>query len=164
MSFKILTASGTNRPQRRRGYQAQNRKWNSDLEKAKRKVKQFKISIDSSLLIAFENYLIECKQKKIDLIFVYTPEYIEGQHFVSNREFVIDIYNGLSKKYDIPFYNFSNDELSFDKKYFYNSSHLNKTGSALFTKKLIDLLQQDIQKQHTARNSSSSKSIYDAVD
>ena len=37
---------------------------------------------------------------------------------------------------------FSTDAISYQKKYFYNSVHMNKTGAELFTAKLIDTLKQ----------------------
>ncbi len=76
----------------------------------------------------------------IKLIFVYTPEYIEGQKFVSNREQIMGLYKKFSQQHHIPFYDFSNDSISYKKKYFYKKSHLNRVGSQLFTKKLIDTL------------------------
>jgi hypothetical protein len=74
------------------------------------------------------------------LIFVYTPEYIEGQKYVSNRAQIMGLYKKYSKQYQIPFYDFSNDSISYQKKYFYNVSHLNRLGSELFTAQLIDTL------------------------
>ena len=50
------------------------------------------------------------------------------------------MFKKLSKEYQIPFYDFSNDSISYHKKYFYNASHLNNFGSQLFTKELIDKL------------------------
>ena len=87
-----------------------------------------------------EQFLKECKRDNIKLIFVYTPEYIEGQKFVANRTSIFKTFSKYSKKYEIPFYDYSKDSLCLDKKYFYNSNHLNKTGAEIFTNKLIDTL------------------------
>jgi hypothetical protein len=73
---------------------------------------------------------------------VCAPEYIEGQIFTKNRGEVISLYTKYSHKYNIPFYDYSTDAISYQKKYFYNTNHLNKMGAELFTTKLIDTLKQ----------------------
>jgi tRNA A22 N-methylase len=47
------------------------------------------------------------------------------------------LYARYSKKYNIPFLDYSDDEICYKKEYFYNASHLNKTGSDLFMQKFI---------------------------
>lgn len=76
----------------------------------------------------------------LSIIFVNAPEYIQGQKFIKNRSQIIAIYTKYSKQYQIPFYDFSNDAICYQKKYFYNSVHMNKTGAELFTAKFIDTL------------------------
>ncbi len=122
------------------GYQGKDKTWNSDLDKAIAKRKKYEVPIDRKSQQLFEKFLVECQNQNIKLIFVYTPEYIGGQKFVKNRKTVMDLYGHYSKKYQIPFYDYSNDSISFQKKYFYNASHLNKTGAELFTHQFVDTL------------------------
>jgi hypothetical protein len=138
--IKLWLLPKSNVPQRIKGYESQNLEWNDDLDKAKKKIKFYNVQIDSSTKSLFEKYLQDCKEKKIKIVFIYTPEFIEGQEFVKNRNEVIALYTKYSKEYNIPFYDFSNDSLVFQRKYFYNSSHLNKTGVTIFTNELIDKL------------------------
>jgi len=130
----------TDKTGRVKGYEARNIQWNSDFDQAKKEMKNYDSKLDSASVVLFDQYLKECKAKNIKIIFVYTPEYIEGQKFVRNRNKIISLYRNFSKKYDIPFYDYSNDSLSFKKEYFYNAEHLNKTGSELFTQRFIDTL------------------------
>ena len=123
-----------------KGYKGRDESWNSDFDNAKASKKCLEIKLDKSTIFLFENFLKECKTNNIKMIFVYTPEYIEGQKFVSNRAQIMGMYNKFSKEYQIPFYDFSNDSISYHKKYFYNASHLNNSGSQLFTKELINIL------------------------
>ena len=141
-AVKLFIQPDANAAERIKGYQGQNLLWNSDLEKAKLAMKTYKTSIDTSSLILFEKYLHDCISDNINVVFVYTPEYIEGQKFTENRSEILCIFQQLSKKYKIPFYDFSNDSISFKKQYFYNALHLNKTGAELFTNKLIDTLKK----------------------
>lgn len=121
---------------RQNGFLGMDREWNADLEKAKKGQKSYEINTDSNSIVLFEKFINECKANDIELIFVYTPEYIDGQNFVANRNDIIQIYRDLSTKYSIEFYDYSNDSLCLDKKYFYNASHLNKSGAEIFSKKL----------------------------
>jgi hypothetical protein len=123
-----------------KGYMGRVEVWNSDFDKAKASMKSLEIELDNPTIILFENFLKECKKNNIKMIFVYTPEYIEGQKFVSNRAQIMGLYKKFSEEYQIPFYDFSNDSISYHKRYFYNVSHLNKVGSELFTSQLIDTL------------------------
>lgn len=89
----------------------------------------------------FDTFLQECKNNNIKVTLVYTPEHIEGQNFISNRKEVIDLYKNFAEKYNLRFLDYSADSICLKKMYFYNTTHLNKKGSELFTKKLAqDLL------------------------
>jgi hypothetical protein len=121
---------------RQNGFWGRDKEWNADLENAKKNQKFYEINTDSTSIELFEKFIKECKSNNIDLIFVYTPEFVEGQKFVVNRDQTIKIYKDFSIKYSIDFYDYSNDSMCLEKKYFYNSLHLNKTGAEIFTRKL----------------------------
>lgn len=121
---------------RHNGYKEMDEKWNEDFATASKKMNYYEVQIDTQSMDLFEKFLRECKEKSIKLVFVYTPEYIEGQKFVANRKEIIDIYDNYAKKYGILFLDYSSDEMCRQKEYFYNASHLNKDGAKLFTRKL----------------------------
>ena len=125
-----------------RGYQGRNESWNTDFDKAKLTMNKYEVKLDLDIVNLFEKFIVDCKQRDIQLIFVNAPEYIEGQKFTKNRAEILAVYSKFSKQYNIPFYDYSHDPISFQKKYFYNSVHMNKTGAELFTAKLIDTLKQ----------------------
>ena len=129
---------------RNNGFLGMDREWNNDLDKAKENKDTYEIKLDSTSITLFEKFINECKINDIELIFVYTPEYIDGQNFVANRNDIIQIYRDMSTKYSIEFYDYSNDSLCFDKKNFYNASHLNNTGAEIFTKTLASDLKARI--------------------
>jgi hypothetical protein len=143
--LKLIFHPSGNVPMRIRGYHGNESQWNDDLEKAIQKMGSYRVILDSSIVNLFDNYLNECKQNNISIMLVYTPEYIEGQKFVSNRSEIMDMYNKISEKYEIPFYDYSEDTISYMRQYFYNSGHMNKRGAELFTAKLIDELKQNRQ-------------------
>ncbi len=132
-------------PYRVNGYKGIEQTWSADPDKAKKRMQWSAVKIDSSVVHSFEEYIRECNSKNIRLILVYSPEYIERQQFVSNRVKLINIFKDFSKKYQLSFYDYSNDSISYQKKYFYNISHLNRSGAELFTKSLITVLKRDKQ-------------------
>jgi hypothetical protein len=136
-SIKCSIANDNSKYFRSKGYAAMDFGWNDDFDNAQRKLGHLNINIDSASVKLFDEFLFECRSKNIGLILVYSPEYIDGQTFVKGRDKIMKIYSDFAEKYNILFLDYSKDEMSSQKKYFYNSTHLNKTGSDLFTDKLI---------------------------
>ena len=116
------------------------REWNTDLDKAKEKQNSYQVDIDSNTIQLLEQFIQDCSFNEIELVLVYSPEHIDGQNFITNRDQIIKIFNDFSTKYSLIFLDYSNDSLCFDKKYYYNATHLNKKGSEIFSRKLVSEL------------------------
>lgn len=134
-SIKMVIKGAPDNHYRNNGFLGMDKVWNTDFEEAKAIHTSYKIDIHQDSIELLETFINECRIMGIELILVYTPEYIEGQSFVSNRDEVIDIFENFSKQYNLAFYDYSNDSISWDKSLFYNVSHLNKTGAEIFTRK-----------------------------
>lgn len=137
-----LLNKNQDKPLRKDGFANRDKQWSSDLARAKKEHLQYKIDIDPEIVRLFESFIKASQQDSIELTLVYTPEYIEGQEFVSNREDIINLYRHIAQKYELIFYDYSDDSLCFDKSFFYNASHLNKEGSRLFNRKLANNLKK----------------------
>jgi hypothetical protein len=135
-SISVLLNINNHEKLRNKGFKGMDRQWNSDFENAKEEFNQYKIVLDKESIQLFKCFVEECRKNEIDLTLVYTPLYIEGQQFVSNRDEIINIIEGMANDYNIAFYNYSNDSICFNKSLFYNAGHLNKKGAALFSQKL----------------------------
>jgi hypothetical protein len=135
-SLKLLFISQPDTLERKKGYRGQRLDWNSDLLEARKILTSYKVDIDEDAVNLFKQFVTECRESGIRLVFVFSPHYIEGQQFIQNYDSIMTMYDDLSTKYNIPFLNYSTDSISSSKKYFYNSSHLNKKGSELFSRKL----------------------------
>lgn len=143
-----LDFSKNQTPYRTRGYKARNLEWNSDFDNARKKRKRYPVQIDSASVALYSQFIAECKQQNSTLVMVYSPEYIEGQNYILNRDEIMAVYTSIAQKHSIPFLDYSNDSLCFNKEYFYNASHLNALGSELFTKTLA----HDIQALFLSKN------------
>ena len=135
-SIHIALSGAPKSKYRQSGYRGVDAAWNNDLAAAKAKKSSYEVRLDQQSVVLFEAFIQECKAMEIQLVMVYSPEYIEGQKFVSNRKQIMDLYNDISQKHHIALYDYSSDSICFDKSMFYNASHLNKTGSGIFSRKL----------------------------
>lgn len=136
-SIKNTLYSSNSELGRKKGFQGMEKEWNDDLVKAQKRMSYYDVKLNDSSIKLFENFLDECKENDIKVIFVYTPEYIEGQSFIKNRKEIISLFENFANRHEILFFDYSSDELCLKKEYFYNASHLNKTGAKIFTNKLI---------------------------
>ncbi|WP_148660882.1 hypothetical protein [Marinilabilia salmonicolor] len=92
-------------------------------------------SSDSVSVQNFERFLAKCETEEIIVFLVYPPIHAEGFNTILN----VDYYNRIAHKYNACFLDYSRDSLLvFNKKYFYNSQHLNVDGATIFTKKLAE--------------------------
>ncbi len=142
-SLKYLMNGSPREKYRRNGFLGMDQEWNADFEKLKAKQKFYKVKVNIDNRNLLEVFIKECKEMNINLILLYTPEFIEGQEFVVNRKEVIDIYKEFSKRYNLNFYDFSSDKICYDKTLFYNASHLNRRGAEIFTKKFASILKSN---------------------
>ncbi len=127
-------------PARIDGYMGMNRPWNDDLENAKDEYGTLKVKIDDEQIALFDRFLIECEDSGIQVILVYSPSYFESRKFINNHEEIINVWEEFAAIHDLLFLDYTQDTMCYNRDYFYNSSHLNKTGSELFSSKLaIDL-------------------------
>ena len=140
----ILLRPSHNKGNRYKGFYNRNQSWTGEFEKTKASQDYLYQKISKKAILLFENYLADMKRKNVKVIFVYTPEYIEGQEFISNRTEIMNIYKEMSKKHQIPFLDYSSDSICLNKAYFYNAEHLNLKGSNLFSKELASDLKKYI--------------------
>jgi hypothetical protein len=130
------------KPYRSKGFKGIHKNWTNDFELAKSTMDGYQIKLDSASINLFKNFLSECKKNKIAVTLVYTPEYVEGQKFVSNRDTVIQLFKFYAHQYNIKYLDYSNDSICLDTSFFYNATNLNQKGAKLFTTKLAEDLKQ----------------------
>lgn len=96
-----------------------------------------------------DGFLAECGRDGIMVVLVYPPEYFKARDMLNNREEIFTIYRRLAQKYRLEFIDYSYDAMAYDTKYFYNSQHLNKLGSELFSARFADTLAGLVEKRST---------------
>lgn len=123
-----------------KGFIPNNSEWNGAFEEFKKQNpegRDFNILPEGEKL--FENFLDYCNDENIKVIFVFAPEYHEAQLLPKNRESEIEVkeeLNDYATKYSAYFLDYTQDSICYDKKYFYDSQHLNAEGAQNFSEKL----------------------------
>ena len=84
----------------------------------------------------FNAFLGQLKKQNISAVFVCAPIYIGLTNKIDNLPEFYETFRFYSNKYQIPILDYTYYYLSHDTTYFYNATHLNKTGAELFTTKL----------------------------
>lgn len=136
-------------PFRKRGYRPMDRSWTTDLEQAMADRPTLQVRMDSSLVRSFANFIAARKAEGIQVVLVYSPEYIEGQRYITNRAACVARMQRIAQEQAVPFLDYSDHPISHDRANFYNASHLNQFGSASFTRLLAhDLHQLGIVTKH----------------
>ncbi|MBC7747130.1 MAG: hypothetical protein H7Z76_00880 [Methylotenera sp.] len=132
----ISTAKPNQEKTRNKGYKGVDLPWDVKLEIANKRKGLYNAYVDSAALKLLEQFVTECATKKIELILVYAPEYIESQKFFSHKNDVMATYTSLAQKHHLRFLNYLSHTLCSHKDLFFNNTHLNKKGSDLFSEKL----------------------------
>ena len=78
-------------------------------------------------------FLSERQKEGIRILFCYAPIYIGVIGKMDNYSEMRDFYQMLADRYDIPILDYTYSDISMDTMYFYNATHLNKTGAELFS-------------------------------
>lgn len=125
---------------RNSGFKSYNRKWKVNWATLKAKDADFDIKTYPLL----EEVIKKCKAEDIQLIFTIAPEFKKGQAYMLNREEIIDKYKATLNEYDLPLLDFSDDSISYQQKWFYNTTHLTDKGADEFTRRLAQKLKEEI--------------------
>lgn len=128
---------------RKSGFRSFNFKW-GEHKGFINKIDDYFIKFDTKSIELFEDFIKECENLNIQLVLIYIPEHIEGQKKVKNRNKAVALYQEFAKKYELLFLNYSKDSMQLDKKYFYNSMHLNSTGANILSHKIANDLKKNI--------------------
>lgn len=100
------------------------------------KIDKVKFRPNQDTVDEFDTFLSEVQKDSIQVVFVCSPIYVGVTEKTVNLSEFYDFRNHFSEKYCIPVLDYINDTICYDTAYFYNATHLNKTGAELFTIKL----------------------------
>ena len=76
--------------------------------------------VDKNVIEDLTSFLRQTAGEGIRVVMVYSPEYIEGQQLILNRDSIVKIYRDISNKMSVPFLDYSSHPICYDKSC-YNS-------------------------------------------
>lgn len=116
------------------GFDPRTTQWTEDFGKFRRSNPDgVSWEIESAGMTAVEGIIQLCKARGIQVILVYSPEYLEMQEITRNRREIFAEFRAISDRYQVPFWDYSTWPHSGDTTYFANSQHLNALGAERFS-------------------------------
>ncbi|WP_417888092.1 DUF1574 family protein [Zunongwangia sp.] len=105
---------------------------------------EYDLKIYNQGLSVLKQIIQDCKKNNIKIYFVWSPSYYESHTYQAPYKKHIDtVLTNIAINENIQYLNFSNDSLCYNRKYFYNSSHMNKRGSTKFSEKIGYLINEN---------------------
>ena len=95
---------------------------------------------DSRCLLFFNLFMHYCHENKITVFLVFSPTFQEALKIDPCTESSQNLFRSIANKYGVAYFDYSTDTLCNDRRWFYNSNHLNLNGSKLFSARLADTL------------------------
>jgi hypothetical protein len=120
-----------------RGFNPRRLAWTGDFEAFRSSVGSgVRYPIDSRAVAALEAVVDAARGAGADVLFVYSPEFIEAQSLVVNRREVFAAFEALASRRGVQFWDYSGSAIGRQRSMFYNSQHLNADGAAAFSSEL----------------------------
>lgn len=123
------------KPAMYKGWIGHDEKWDGSVFDA---ISEVPFKVHPEAVELFEEYLAKCQKDEIMVVMVFAPIYIGVTEKMDSVEAMFDTYQAIADKYHYPILNYTYDSLSYDTGFFYNATHLNKQGAALFSVKLAE--------------------------
>ncbi len=118
--------------QSQEGYLPLKREWRQDISTD---TSNKNYVIDSNKIDIFENFIRDCHNSDVKLYIVISPRFLKFKF----EDCSISIAREIAKKFNIDFFNFSNDpDFLEHPELFADKSHLNDTGAKIYSNKVID--------------------------
>jgi hypothetical protein len=125
------------------GFNPRSKQWTSEFQNFKNSNPHgVSFGIEPKGIQDVEDLITLCKQRGIQLIFVYSPEYIEMQALTNNRPEIFSRFRALAARYDVPLWDYSDWRYAGSREFFQNSQHLNADGAAVFSQDIAGRLKE----------------------
>jgi hypothetical protein len=128
------------------GFNPRRLSWTGDFEAFRASLSTgISYPIDAKALAALEQIVDVSQSAGADVVFVYSPEYVEAQSLVVNRGEIFAAFESLARRRGVRFWDYSDSPLGAQRNLFYNSQHLNADGAALFSEHLAQRLATSLE-------------------
>jgi hypothetical protein len=122
--------------ERDRGFMTRDDPWDGNSDHMRRYWLAQHLTPDEHAIKLFDEYLRECRATGIKVVFVSPPEYVDAREFVPYRTELSVMVRELSRKYEVPLLDYSQNWLTRQPSMYFDPIHLNSTGAKLFSAEL----------------------------
>jgi hypothetical protein len=141
MGFLEGLSLKTTRSTRYKGFESSDKMWEPAFDVEKKNNPSGKYApLSYEVYLQFDKYLADCRSRGIMVFLIYSPEFIEFQDYIINRDVISGIYAHLAAKHGFFYIDYKDHQLCSDKQFFYNPTHLNAKGAELFSLDLARLI------------------------
>ena len=116
-----------------KGFRSYDRKWSG---RGLRQQTSVSYTKDTAIIRQFRDFLAECRRDSISVVLVTSPFYIGGTRKMADSTGMHAMFAQIANEFNIPYLDYTYDDISYDTSYFYNTMHLNKVGADLFSEKV----------------------------
>jgi hypothetical protein len=116
------------------GFNPNYERWTTDGERFHpSEEKNVILKIEPQAVAALTELIQLCRDREIDVILVYSPEYFGTQGYVRNRDEIFATFRQIGEKFQVPLWDYSDSPISRQQENFYTSTHLNSEGASRFS-------------------------------
>ena len=146
------------------GYEPQDRTWDGEFDKFREQHPGGVIArIDPKKEETLCRLLEICQRHRIVPLLVYSPEYHPAQSIFLNRPEIISAFRRIANQFNVRFWDYSNDPLSYEKANFYNSQHENEKGATEFSILIGTRMARELLREAAPRTSTATYTRRNAV-
>ena len=128
------------------GFMPRELPWTAEFERFKSSHRDgVHVKVEAAGVRELEELLQLCREARIPVLLVYSPEYQDMQSITSNRADIFARFRELSMRFGAVFWDYSDSPVSANRGSFYNSQHLNSTGASVFSDQLAARIASDAQ-------------------
>jgi len=116
------------------GFEPRDAEWTRDFDRLKQSHPGgVRVAIEPEGVQALEDILLLCETRGIRVLLVYSPVYYEMQSLEINHDEVFGRFYQLARTRHVELWDYSRSAVSYNRRFFYNSQHLNAHGAAVFS-------------------------------
>lgn len=123
------------------GFNPRDLQWTGEFERFKSQSHGgYNVEMELAGITVLTELLELCAKEAIEIILVYSPEYHEAQDMTLNRTEIFQKFNTLASRFQLTIWDYSDSPLCKERKFFYNSQHLNRIGAEAFSRDIATKL------------------------
>jgi hypothetical protein len=132
------------------GFYPKDLSWDPNLDSVNRITRPIHIIIQKEMVDEYAKTLQQLKRENRKVVIVIPPIFKDGRMLLTN----LDEFRSVLKQFEgngVYLLDLSDMDITDSKTYFYNNSHVNRTGSVLLTRRIASFVRKVMAEQQASR-------------